>query len=122
MNVQETIDRLAAIVAKQEQLTTEDKQFVFDLCKQLSVETPKNKRCKSCWMDAALACADALKNSETTEELATEDNRKYVLKDGVDVLFGYPSSIRVNALTLTDELAEEIIARGFPKDLFKKCE
>ena len=53
---------------------------------------------------------------EKNETTATE--RAYILKPNVDVYFG---SIRVNAATLTDELAERILARGFERKFFSKC-
>jgi hypothetical protein len=53
-------------------------------------------------------------------ESDTPDERRYILKPGVDVFFG---NIRVNETTITDELAEAILARGFERKFFAKiCE
>ena len=101
-------------------LSKKDKAYIEGLCTDYDVKL--NKKCSSCYSDAILILIkkiteDNLPKKET--ETATTDNRKYILKSGVDVWFG---SIRVNAVTLTDELAEKIIARGFPTRYFDKYE
>ena len=66
-----------------------------------------------------MQCFSKVQEMEAKEG-AGEDPRKYILKPGVDVYFG---SIRVNETTLTDELAEYILARGFMRKYFLKiCE
>ena len=101
-------------------LSKKDKVYIEMLCATYYVKL--NKKCSSCYSDAILILIkkiteENLPKKET--ETATTDNRKYILKSGVDVWFG---SIRVNAVTLTDDLAEKIIARGFPTRYFKKIE
>ena len=101
-------------------LSKKDKVYIEMLCATYYVKL--NKKCSSCYSDAILILIkkiteENLPKKET--ETATTDNRKYILKSGVDVWFG---SIRVNEVTLTDELAEKIIARGFPTRYFKKIE
>ena len=101
-------------------LSKKDKTYIEMLCATYYVKL--NKKCSSCYSDAILILIkkiteENLPKKET--ETATTDNRKYILKSGVDVWFG---SIRVNAVTLTDELAERIIARGFPTRYFDKYE
>lgn len=101
-------------------LSKNDKTYIEMLCATYYVKL--NKNCSSCYTDAILILIkkiteENLPKKET--ETATTDNRKYILKSGVDVWFG---SIRVNAVTLTDELAEKIIARGFPTRYFEKYE
>lgn len=104
------IDELARIAA-QPHTTKEDKEFLRDLCDELGVALPKNKRCGSCWIDKAHELYGILKKAETPSE------RKWVLRDGVDVIF---RGVRVNRVTLTsDEIAENLLAAGFPKNLFK---
>ena len=96
------------------------KAYIEGLC--LTYNVKLNKKCSSCYSDAILILIKKIteenlpKKENTT---ATTDNRKYILKEGVDVWFG---SIRVNAVTLTDELAERIIAKGFPTRYFDKYE
>ena len=101
-------------------LSKKDKTYIEGLCSTYDVKL--NKKCSSCYSDAILILIKKItegnlpkKETETT----TTDNRKYILKSGVDVWFG---SIRVNEVTLTDELAQRIIARGFPVRYFEKYE
>ena len=101
-------------------LSKKDKAYIEGLCTDYDVHL--NKKCSSCYSDAILILIkkiteENLPKKET--ETATTDDRKYILKSGVDVWFG---SIRVNAVTLTDDLAQKIIARGFPTRYFDKYE
>ena len=101
-------------------LSKKDKAYIEGLCTNYDVKL--NRKCSSCYSDAILILIkkiteENLPKNET--ETATTDNRKYILKSGVDVWFG---SIRVNEVTLTDELAQRIIARGFPTRYFDKYE
>ena len=99
-------------------LSKNDKTYIEGLCSTYDVKL--NKKCSSCYSDAILILIKKITEENLPKkETATTDNRKYILKSGVDVWFG---SIRVNAVTLTDELAEEIIARGFPLRYFDKYE
>lgn len=95
-----------------------DKAYIEGLCSTYDVKL--NKKCSSCYTDAILILIKKITEENLPKkETATTDNRKYILKEGVDVWFG---SIRVNAVTLTDDLAEKIIARGFPVRYFEKYE
>lgn len=101
-------------------LSKKDKAYIEGLCTDYDVKL--NKKCSSCYSDAILILIKKIteKNLPKKETAtATTDSRKYILKSGVDVWFG---SIRVNAVTLTDELAQRIIARGFPTRYFDKYE
>ena len=99
-------------------LTKKDKTYIEGLCSTYDIKL--NKKCSSCYSDAILILIKKITEENLPKkETATTDNRKYILKSGVDVWFG---SIRVNAVTLTDELAEKIIARGFPVRYFDKYE
>ena len=99
-------------------LSKKDKSYIEGLCTTYDVKL--NKKCSSCYSDAILILIKKITEENLPKkETATTDNRKYILKSGVDVWFG---SIRVNAVTLTDELAEKIIARGFPTRYFEKYE
>ena len=79
----------------------------------------KDKKCSSCYSDAILILIKKITEENLPKKETATDKRKYILKSGVDVWFG---SIRVNVVTLTDELAEKIIARGFPTRYFDKIE
>ena len=95
-----------------------DKAYIEGLCATYYVKL--NKKCSSCYTDAILILIKKITEENLPKkETAITDSRKYILKEGVDVWFG---SIRVNAVTLTDELAERIIARGFPTRYFDKYE
>lgn len=99
-------------------LSKKDKAYIEGLCSTYDVRL--NKNCSSCYSDAILILIKKItEDNLPKKKTATTDNRKYILKSGVDVFFG---SIRVNAITLTDELAERIIARGFPTRYFEKYE
>ena len=99
-------------------LSKKDKTYIEGLCSTYDVKL--NKKCSSCYSDAILILIKKITEENLPKkETATTDNRKYILKSGVDVWFG---SVRVNAITLTDELAEKIIARGFPVRYFEKYE
>ena len=99
-------------------LSKKDKAYIEGLCSTYDVKL--NKKCSSCYSDAILILIKKITEENLPKkETATTDNRKYILKSGVDVWFG---SIRVNAITLTDDLAQRIIARGFPTRYFDKYE
>ena len=99
-------------------LSKKDKAYIEGLCSTYDVKL--NKKCSSCYSDAILILIKKITEENLPKkETATTDDRKYILKSGVDVWFG---SIRVNAVTLTDELAQRIIAMGFPTRYFDKYE
>lgn len=98
-------------------LSKEQKDFIRETALELRVELPAKNRCNSCWIDTALACYNKIEESEAHVE--TNNERAFVLKPNVDVIFG---GIRINAATLTDDLARRILARGFERKFFAKCE
>ena len=112
------IEKLKEIY-RNKSLSKKDKTYIEMLCATYYVKL--NKKCSSCYSDAILILIKKIteENLPKKETTATTDNRKYILKSGVDVWFG---SIRVNAVTLTDDLAEKIIAKGFPTRYFEKFE
>lgn len=98
-------------IARQSRTTQQDKDLVREACRMLDIALPTNTRCANCWLDKAMECFVALKKDEPKIE------RKWVLRDGVDVYF---QDERINRYTLaSDEMAEELIARGFSKRMFK---
>lgn len=111
------IEKLKELYFKKN-LSKNDKTYIEMLC--IDYDVKLNKKCSSCYTDAILILTKKIMEENLPKkETATTDNRKYILKSGVDVWFG---SIRINAITLTDELAERIIARGFPVRYFEKYE
>lgn len=108
-------DRLKTIAAKAAaNLTKSDKDFITKISIEYGVPFTPRPHCPNCYADHAVLLWKALKDADA----AHQDAPKYILKEGVDVIFG---SIRVNATTLTDELAEKILARGFDPIFFAKC-
>lgn len=100
------------------QIKAEHKSIVITIAKELGISVEAKPRCGSCWHDAAVKLFEQIQAEHAPEE-QTEDKRKYVLKKGVDVYFG---DVRVNSATLTDELARRILARGFERKFFARCE
>ena len=99
-------------------LSKKDKAYIEMLCATYYVKL--NKKCSSCYSDAILILIKKITEENLPKkETATTDSRKYILKSGVDVWFG---STRVNEVTLTDDLAQRIIAMGFPTRYFDKYE
>ena len=99
-------------------LSKKDKAYIEGLCTDYDVKL--NRKCSSFYSDAILILIKKITEGNLPKkETATTDNRKYILKSGVDVWFG---SIRVNEVTLTDDLAHRIIAMGFPTRYFEKYE
>lgn len=107
------ISRLKEIAAKTaSQVTKSDKDFIREYADKYGVELPKDKpNCKSCYVDAAVMIYKAIKDAEPKP-----NDRKYVLREGVDVIW---RGIRINEASVTDELAEKWIANGFPSVYFK---
>lgn len=71
-----------------------------------------NKKCPNCYIDAA-----AYIYKQIPDEDPKETSAAYVLRPGLDVYFG---SIRINEATITDELAEKVVKRGFDLRFFVK--
>lgn len=107
------IKQLKEIAGKSaNQVTKADKEFIRQYAGKYGVELPKEKpNCKSCYVDAAILIYKAINNAEPKPT-----DRKYVLRDGVDVIW---RGIRINEASVTDELAEKWIANGFPNVYFK---
>lgn len=121
MSKEEIKNKLREIVNKSAQaLTAEDKEFLENLGAELGIQRGGKSGCVKCWHDFAMQCWQGVTaNEEEETPKSAQTACKYILKKGVDLIFG---SIRVNEATLTDELAEKIIARGFEKKWFEKCE
>lgn len=110
-------DKLREIVnTPARQLTKEQQDRVQEIARKLGVSLPVKQKCKSCWIDTAVLCYNELEKKTAKTDTSTEV-RKYVLKPDVDLLFG---GLRINAATMTDELGQRIIARGFETKYFEK--
>lgn len=96
-------------LATKTELTAADKKYLIAKAKKLGIEVPSEKDCDNCYNDLALLIYNAAKEN---------DEAKYILNDGVDIILGI-NGVRINAATLTDELAERLIAAGHTR-FFKK--
>ena len=120
MTLQEAKQRLQQIAENNAvQLTASDKQMIREAAAAVGIEFEPKSRCTSCYRDVAVQILVALKQFEAPADTEPTDGRRYILRPGVDLLFG---DIRVNEATMNDALAEKIIARGFNKKYFAKCE
>ena len=99
-------------------LTADQKKKVREYAKEYGVEFTPKGRCGLCYHGAAKQIYDKI-TSEEAKEAAQTDTRRYVLRLGVDVWFG---NIRVNEATINDVLAEKILAMGFNRRYFIRCE
>lgn len=91
-----------------------DRERLTEIAQEFGVELPKNTGCADCWKDFTFVLRSNLK----TELMKLTDTRKYILKDGVDVIF---KGERINNGMLTDKKAKQLLDEGFPKYLFAKC-
>ena len=57
--------------------------------------------------------------AENSEQDENAEIKTFVLRAGVDVFF---RNIRINEATMTDELARDILKKGFPKRFFTKLD
>lgn len=102
------LSALCAVVVKNGKATKEEKAVIAKECKERGIEL--NTKCANCYADAA-----AVIYSQLPKDEQQQNGRKWVLRPGVDVTFG---GVRVCEATITDELAESIVARGFSKMFF----
>ena len=100
------------------ELTQEQKERILQIAEELGVKTETRQHCSRCWHELAMQCYIRIAEQEQADNIEN-DPRRYILRPNLDVIF---EGIRVNAATLTDELAEQLIARGFERKFFVKCE
>lgn len=106
----ETLERLKAL-AEKAKLTKADKEFIAGLCDEHGIEIKTS--CSECYRDAVVVLYGKYKTEEETEEPTS----KYVLRKGLDVYF---KGKRINEATISDELAEKLVANGFPTRFFTR--
>ena len=116
MELQELKSELKQL-AQETNLTKEQRERVCAIAHELGVNLDLKRNCKNCYNDAVVLLYREVQ-SKLMQDATTGDEQRYVLRPDVDVFFG---SVRVNAATLTDELAERLIARGLERKLFIKC-
>lgn len=119
MKEDEMIERLTELTKDANaQMSKEDKEYIAGACAALAIEFEPKSRCKDCYYDAAMQCIIKLREMKSKDD-AAEDDRKFILRPNLDVYFG---NMRVNESTITDDLARKLIAQGFDKKFFVKCE
>ena len=98
-------------LANQKTFTKEEREFLRAEAERLNVPFEYRRGCRDCYTDLAIQLFVLTDKTE---------NRKYILKDGVDFYLGVNNNrIRVNAATLTDDLAKKLIAAGYQKYFVK---
>ena len=100
-------------LANKETLTTREKRFLKYEAERLGIVPVIYTGCENCYRDLAVQ----IYAKEKADADADADAR-FVLNDGVDIIFGR-NGVRVNAATLTDDIAERLIKAGHTR-LFKK--
>lgn len=105
---EQELRELCARVVKRGKTNADEKKTIAEECEARGIKL--NQKCANCYIDAA-----AIIYTQLPEQEKEEDGRKWVLRPGVDVTFG---GVRVCEATITDELAEKIVARGFSKMFF----
>lgn len=119
MTAEEMIERLTELTKyANAQMSKEDKEYIAGACAALAIEFEPKSRCKDCYYDAAMQCLMKLREMKAKDD-AAEDERKFILRPNLDVYFG---NIRVNESTINDDIARKLIAQGFDKKFFVKCE
>lgn len=96
------------IIAGSKTMTSEYKKFIRELSDELEVPFNGSTKCKQCYQDQATILYRKLKEMENVVPAT-----RYTLKQGIDVT--WCGKFRVCEATFTDEMAEQIIAEGFPK-------
>lgn len=103
-------------IVNKKTLTRKESEKIIELCTKYNIKL--NINCRNCYVDACVSIYNLLKNDKKITT-ATATEQKYILKKGVDVIFG---GIRINGATLTDDLARKIIKLGFNKKYFAKID
>ena len=96
-------------LAIKEKLTAREKRFLKYEAERLGIVAVIYTGCENCYRDLAV---------QIYAKQYADENARFILNDGVDIIFGR-NGVRVNAATLTDEIAERLIKAGHTR-LFKK--
>ena len=97
-------------LASAKSFTAEEKEFLKATATDMGIDFIIRKGCRNCYTDLAVQIYNEMLKAEPKEP-----STKYKLKPGVDVVIGYPNGKRLNAATVTDEWAEQLIAKGLKK-------
>lgn len=103
-------ERLIAIIKDNVQ-TESDIAFVEQQAEKYGVQICRTN-CSDRYRDAAVQVLSKIRHAQ----YAKDASRKYVLREGVDVIW---RGIRINN-TCSDEQLAEYLAGGFPQDFFER--
>lgn len=105
------LEELRRIAAKlPSEVTDEEKQVIKGACEEAGIKYTTRKRCPNCIIDLAIKAYGVLAKDD--EQTKSKSTAKWAVRPGLDVVY---RGRRINATTITDTLAEEILAEGFPK-------
>ena len=105
-----TKTRLKEIALQDEPLTQAQRDYIVEQSTALGVVfEPHRTQCGDCYRDQA-----AILWRKAAEDEAKKTTRKYILRQGVDVIW---RGVRIN-MTLTDAELADVLRRGFPQDYF----
>ena len=104
------IEQLSEL-AKRQTFNAAEKAEIKATADAVGISYNVKRGCQNCYQDLVVEIYSYLKKLNSKFEPA----RKYKLKAGVDVQVGYPQGKRLNAATVTDEWAEQLIERGLTK-------
>lgn len=97
-------------VVNRKQVRKEDREKLREIAKEYDVPF-KEKNCNNCWIDLAVTIWKKLESSQGSNE---GKKGRWSVRKNLNVIY---RNIIVNEVTITDELAEELLAKGFPKHL-----
>ena len=93
-------------------ISVESRQYVLDCCKKIGVDFTPANRCVECYRDAVAICLRKI-----AEQEAIDDEKKYILKPNVDIIY---KGIRVTTENLTDDVAMQMCKGGLARLFIKK--
>lgn len=101
------------LILNKARFSEDDKSLIRDLSAELGLPfNPGGKGCRTCdkYKDQAILIYSKLPDTEDTEA-------KYLLHDYVAYLW---RGMEIYPAMMTDEIAADILKRGFPRKFFKK--
>lgn len=102
---------LKRLAEQKEPLTERQRADIIAMSVQMGVEFNPLSGCPNCYRDQV----HILWRKLAEQEVLQTSKRKYLLREGVDVVF---KGVRINAATLTDKLAAELLSDGFSRHFF----
>ena len=109
----EEVKATLSLVIDAKKAKAKDKELIKTTAEALDyhLDIEGRSKCSSCWVDWATELLGIIK----TVERKKDGGEHYILREGVNVKFG---SIVVNEGTITDDLARELLSRGFDPNFF----